>query len=357
MKERLAVTRRDAGFALSTEPEPEIRRIGLIGCGRIGRLHAGLIVNDIPGLTLAAVSDAVPAAAANVSAQLGAPVRSIEDMLASDDVDAVAICSSTDTHVDLIVAAAEAGKAIFCEKPVSLDLAQVDRALSAVERAGVPFMIGFNRRFDPGHRSVRDCVAEGGVGSLHILRITSRDPAPPPPSYVAVSGGIFLDMVIHDFDMARYVTGSEVVEVYAQGAVRVDPQIGEAGDVDTAITLLTHADGTMTAIDNSREAVYGFDQRVEAFGSGGMAVSDNPPRHGGWRLTREATIGQPLPWFFLERYLESYRQEWHAFHSYLTEGGPSPAGTDDARASTAIALAATRSRREGRPIALKDLNR
>ena len=166
----------------------------------------------------------------------------------------------------------------------------------------MPFMIGFNRRFDPGHKSVRDRVADGSIGDLHVLRITSRDPAPPPPEYVAVSGGIFLDMVIHDFDMASYVVQSPVTEVFARGAVRVDPRIGEAGDVDTAVTVLTHEDGTLTTIDNSREAVYGFDQRVEAFGNGGMAVSDNPARHAGWHVGREARTGEPLPWFFLDRY-------------------------------------------------------
>jgi myo-inositol 2-dehydrogenase / D-chiro-inositol 1-dehydrogenase len=346
---------KDAGFSVDTGPELPTRRIGVIGCGRIGRMHASMLARDIPGYQLAAVADAVPAAAEGVSAATGAPVLTIEQLLAADDVDTVAICSSTDTHVDLVVAAAAAGKAIFCEKPVSLDLAQVDRALVAVEQAGVPFMIGFNRRFDPGHKSVRDRVAEGGIGELHVLRITSRDPAPPPPEYVAVSGGIFLDMVIHDFDMANYVVRSPVTEVFARGAVRVDPRIGDAGDVDTAVTVLTHEDGTLTTIDNSREAVYGFDQRVEAFGSGGMAVSDNPPRHAGWHRTRDVTSAQPLPWFFLDRYLESYRQEWAAFHTYLVEGGPSPVGTADARACTAVALAAGLSLREGRPVQVKEI--
>ncbi|MBU6245973.1 MAG: inositol 2-dehydrogenase [Actinomycetales bacterium] len=327
-------------------------RMAVIGCGRIGRLHAGLIASQVPGLRLAAVADAVPAAAASVAEVTGAEGRSIDGLLASPDVDAVAICSSTDTHVDLVVAAAAAGKAIFCEKPVSLSLAEVDRAMSAVEAAGVPFMIGFNRRYDPGHRSVRDAVASGAIGDLHLLRITSRDPEPPPPEYVAVSGGIFLDMAIHDFDMARFVSGSEVVEVVARGAVRVDPRIGEAGDVDTAVTLLTHADGTITTIDNSREAVYGYDQRIEAFGSGGMSVSDNPSTHFGWTMTRAGTSGQPLPWFFLERYRDSYRLQWDAFRAYLVAGGPSPAGADAARACTAIALAAGESLREGRSIAI-----
>lgn len=348
-------TGKDAGFAVDSGAELPQRRIGILGCGRIGRLHASLLAREVPGYVLAAVADAVPEAALGVSATTGAPVMAIEQLLASDDVDTVAICTSTDTHVDLVVQAAEAGKAIFCEKPVSLDLQQVDRALAAVEAAGVPFMIGFNRRFDPGHRSVRDRVADGSVGDLHVLRITSRDPAAPPPEYVAVSGGIFLDMVIHDFDMAHYVVQSPVVEVFARGAVRVDPRIGEAGDVDTAVTVLTHADGTLTTIDNSREAVYGFDQRVEAFGSGGMAVSDNPARHAGWHLGREQRTDEPLPWFFLDRYLESYRREWRAFHAYLTEGGPSPVGTADARACTAVALAAGLSLREGRVVRVEEV--
>lgn len=346
---------KDAGFAVESGPEMPTRRIGVVGCGRIGRMHARLLTGEVPGYDVAAVADAVPAAAEGVSVAIGAPVMSIEALLASEDVDTVAIFTSTDTHVDLIVAAAEAEKAIFCEKPVSLDLEQVDRALAAVEAADVPFMIGFNRRFDPGHQSVRDAVADGTVGDLHLLRITSRDPAPPPPEYVAVSGGIFLDMVIHDFDMANYVVGSPVVEVFARGAVRVDPRIGEAGDVDTAVTVLTHEDGTITTIDNSREAVYGFDQRVEAFGSAGMAVSDNPKAHAGWSIGREATTAQPLPWFFLDRYLESYRREWAAFHTYLTQGGPSPVGTADARTCTTLALAAGVSLREGRPVRVKEI--
>jgi myo-inositol 2-dehydrogenase/D-chiro-inositol 1-dehydrogenase len=345
----------DAGFTIDTGPEVPTRRIGVMGCGRIGRLHADLLAREVRGFELAAVADALPAAAESVSTATGAPVLSIEQLLASDDVDTVAICTSTDTHVDLVIAAAEAGKAIFCEKPVSLDLQQVDRALAAVEATGVPFMIGFNRRFDPGHRSVRDRVADGSIGDLHVLRITSRDPAAPPPEYVAVSGGIFLDMVIHDFDMANYVVRSPVVDVFARGAVRVDPRIGEAGDVDTAVTVLTHEDGTLTTIDNSREAVYGFDQRVEAFGNAGMAVSDNPARHAGRLVGREATTSEPLPWFFLDRYLESYRQEWAAFHTYLTEGGPSPVGTAEARACTTVALAAGLSLREGRPVQVKEI--
>lgn len=348
------MTTRDAGFTVTTQTVEVVRRVGLLGCGRIGRLHADLLA-ELAGFELVAVADLVPAAAEGVAARTGARVSTIEEVLAADDIDTVAICTSTDTHVDLVIAAARAGKAIFCEKPISLDVAAVDAAMAEVESAGVPFMIGFNRRFDPGHRSVRDAVAGGVVGDLHLLRITSRDPAPPPPEYVAVSGGIFLDMVIHDFDMAPYVVGSPVVEVYARGAVRVDPRIGEAGDIDTAVSVLEHADGTLTTIDNSRQAVYGFDQRVEAFGSGGIAVSDNPARHAGWSMGPQGRSGEPLPWFFLDRYLESYRQEWLSFHAYLAGGGPSPAGTDAARACTRVALAAKRSWLEGRPVRVDEI--
>ena len=329
--------------------------VGIIGCGRIGRLHAGLIAREIPGLALGGVADVVTVAAEELGASTNAPVMSIDELLASK-VDAVAICTSTDTHVDLIAAAAAEGKAIFCEKPVSLSLAEVERGVAAVDAAGVPFMIGFNRRFDPGHMSVRSAVAEGAIGELHLVRITSRDPSPPPPEYVAVSGGIFMDMMIHDFDMARYVTGEDVVEVFARGAVRVDPRIGEAGDVDTAVVILTHADGTFTTIDNSRQAVYGYDQRLEAFGSGGMSLSDNHVTHHGTTLTKDGATSQPLPWFFLERYLPSYRREWEAFRDYLTEGGPSPAGARDAVEVTKVALAANRSLREARPVRVSEIH-
>ena len=216
-------------------------------------------------------------------------------------------------------------------------------------------MIGFNRRFDPACRSVRDAVVGGVVGDVHIVRLTGRDPAPPPPEYVATSGGIFLDMMIHDFDMARFVTGSEVVEVFARGAVRVDPRIGEAGDVDTAVTILTHADGTLTTIDNSRRAVYGYDQRLEVFGSAGVAMSDNQHQHGYWQQTRDAMLAMPLEWSFLARYRESYANEWRAFHAFLTDGGPSPIGIHDARATTTVALAAGRSLALGRPVRVDEV--
>ncbi|RDI75699.1 putative dehydrogenase [Gaiella occulta] len=331
-------------------------RVGVLGAGRIGRMHAELVARRVPGLALAAVHDVDGAAARETAAALGVEAaRSVEELLASPAVDAVAICTTTGTHVDLLVAAASSGKPIFCEKPLSLDLAEADRGLAAVERAGVLLQVGFNRRFDPAHRSVRDAVASGAIGETHLVRISSRDPAPPPIAYVRASGGIFLDMTIHDFDMARYVTGSEVEEVYARGEVRIDPAIGAEGDFDTAVVTLRHADGTLTVIDNSRQAAYGFDQRVEAFGSRGMAASENPPAHTGAVRTAEGTRTPALPHFFLERYLPSYLAEWEAFAEALRAGGPSPVSGADGRAPLVIGLAARRSAREGRPVRVAEI--
>jgi myo-inositol 2-dehydrogenase / D-chiro-inositol 1-dehydrogenase len=285
-----------------------------------------------------------------VGAALGVPVASSLEEALSIDADAVAICTSTDTHIDVMVAAAEAGRAIFCEKPVSLDLAEVDRGLAAVDAAGVALQVGFNRRFDPSHRAVAEAVTRGDIGDIHICSITSRDPAPPPIAYIAVSGGIFCDMTIHDFDMARYVTGSEVVEVYATGAVRVDPAIGEAGDVDTAVVVLTHANGAITTIDNSRQAVYGYDQRVEAFGSVGMASSQNFLDANVTIATAAGHATPPLQHFFLERYTRSYLDQWAAFVDLVEGRAPSPVTGADGRAPLVIGLAAWKSVREGRPV-------
>ena len=329
-------------------------RVGVVGAGRIGALHAGIVAHRVPGLRLVGVSDVHTPAAEAVAQRTGAAAMTVEALIADPDIDAVAVCSSTDTHVDAIVAAAAAGKAIFCEKPISLDLDAVDRALAAVHAAGVPFMVGFNRRFDPAHRSVRDAVLDGTVGNVHLVRITSRDPYPPPPEYVRVSGGIFLDMMIHDFDMARFVVGSPIREVYARGAVLIDPEIGSAGDVDTATALLTHANGAMTMIDNSRKAVYGYDQRLEAFGSGGLAASENVPIHSGVTLTHRGSGGQPLQPFFLERYAESYLREWEAFLAYVQGSAPCPASGADGRIALALGVAATESARLGTPVAVSE---
>jgi myo-inositol 2-dehydrogenase/D-chiro-inositol 1-dehydrogenase len=331
-------------------------RIGVVGAGRIGRVHAGFLTGRVRGAQLAGIHDVRGEEALALAGELAVPAfESVEEMLADPEVHAVAVCSSTDTHADLTIAAARAGKAVFCEKPLSLELADVDRVRGVVAEAGVPFQIGFNRRFDPGHRSVRDAVANGAVGEPHLVRISSRDPFPPPLDYVRVSGGIFLDMTIHDFDMARYVTGREVVEVYARGAVRIEPSYADAGDVDTAVVLLEHEGGCVTAIDNSRRSTYGYDQRVEVFGSGGMAASGNPPTHAGAVLTAEGESSPVMPSFFLDRYAESYEQAWEAFVGAVRDGGEPPVGIDDARAPLVIGLAAWRSLREHRPVRVKEV--
>jgi myo-inositol 2-dehydrogenase / D-chiro-inositol 1-dehydrogenase len=331
-------------------------RIGVIGVGRIGRMHAELLARRIPGVAVTRVQDAHHDSARAVADTLGiAAAGDVDELLGAPDVDAVAICTPTDTHADLIVAAAQAGKAVFCEKPVSLDLVEVDRALAAVDAAGVPFQIGFNRRFDPAHAAVAAAVAAGEVGDPQLVRISSRDPAPPPVDYIRHSGGIFLDMTIHDFDMARFVTGSEVVEVYARGAVRIDPEIGSAGDVDTAVVMLEHANGCLTTIDNSRQAVYGYDQRVEVFGSGGMAASENPLAHSAIVRSQSGTRAAALPHFYLERYIPSYLREWEAFVGAVSAGETPPVTGPDARAPLVIGMAAWRSLHEGRTVWIEEV--
>lgn len=330
-------------------------RIGVIGVGRIGRMHAELLAHKVQGAAVGAVYDPFESAARGVSAALGVPAAASVEEILSSDVDAVAICSSADSHAELLIAAARAGKAVFCEKPVSLSLDELDRALDAVQEAGVPFQIGFNRRFDPAHAAVREAVLAGRVGDPHLVRISSRDPSPPPLEYIKSSGGIFLDMTIHDFDMARFLTGSEVVEVFARGAIRIEPAYAEAGDLDTALVTLVHEDGCLTAIDNSRQAAYGYDQRVEVFGSLGMAGSENPSAHTGVLLTARGQERSPLPYFFLERYVPSYLREWEAFVGAVKTGAQPPVSIPDARAPLVIGLAAWRSLREDRPVRVAEM--
>jgi len=326
-------------------------RIAVAGVGRIGRMHATIVAQRTPGACLAAVFDVAQDLAQDVASSLGVDsASSIDELINSDDVDAIAICTSTDTHVDIAVQAAAGGKAIFCEKPISMSLAEVDRCLTAVDSAGVAFMVGFNRRFDPSHKAVRDAVADGRVGEVRLAHIISRDPAPPPISYIKVSGGMFIDMTIHDFDMARYVVGSPVVRVMAQGAVRVDPAIGEAGDVDTAVTVLTHANGVITTIDNCRQASYGYDQRVEVFGSLGSASSQNLRKNSTEILTAAGGGTEVLPDFFIERYEAAYLLEWQAFVSYVRDGGPSPVPGEAGRAALVLGEAAWASVRSGVPV-------
>ncbi len=331
--------------------------VGLIGAGRIGRVHAENLVYRIPEARLVAVADLVVEAAERLAGELGIPAAYQDHRRILEDkaIDAVLICSSTDTHAEFIEEAAKAGKQIFCEKPIALDLGKIDRALLAVEQAGVKLMIGFNRRFDPNFRRVREVVAAGEVGEPHLLRITSRDPAPPPIEYVRVSGGIFLDMTIHDFDMARFLMGREVESVYAAGGVLVDPAIGEAGDIDTAVVTLHFAGGALGVIDNSRRAVYGYDQRVEVFGSGGMVSADNAyPNTVQIGDTQRIRRDLPLN-FFMERYTESYINEMRAFVRCIVDDAPPPVSGLDGRIPVVMGYAAKKSFVEKRPVRLSEI--
>lgn len=325
--------------------------IAIIGCGRIGSVHARTIRDHIPGVEVV-LADANAVAADQLAADIGARSVPIEEVLVQPGVRAVGICTSTDTHVDYIVRAAEAGLATFCEKPVSLDLAEVNRAAQAIESSGIPFMVGFHRRFDPTHRATWQAVADGKVGEVELVRITTRDPQPPPREYLAVSGGIFLDMTIHDFDMARYLVGSPVVEVFARGAVLVDLVFEEVGDFDSAVIWLRHASGAMTIIDNSRRASYGHDQRVEVFGSKGMVSSANERVHASQVIDASGSHGAVVPHHFLERYGPAYVAEWRAFWTYVTKGGPSPVSIEDGRVPVLLGVTAWESARTGLPVAV-----
>jgi myo-inositol 2-dehydrogenase/D-chiro-inositol 1-dehydrogenase len=331
--------------------------IGVIGAGRIGKIHAENIARRIPGAQLAGVADVNLAAAQELADHLHCGFASAEyrDLLSNPGLNAVAICSATNTHAEIIEAAAGKCKHIFCEKPVDLDLKRIKQALAAVEKAGVRFQVGFNRRFDPSFAKVRELVAAGKIGQPHILRITSRDPAPPPLSYVKVSGGIFLDMTIHDFDMTRFMTGSEVEEVHVLGASLVDPEIGRAGDVDTCIISMRLRNGMLATIDNSRQAVYGYDQRVEIFGSGGMLTVSNrtPENH---ILVDGAGVHSSKPQhFFLDRYAESYVIELEAFVNSVLHKQPSPVSGRDGLTPVLIGLAAKKSLATGRPVLLSEI--
>jgi myo-inositol 2-dehydrogenase/D-chiro-inositol 1-dehydrogenase len=305
--------------------------IGVIGAGRIGRIHARNLKFLVPGAKLAAISDVLEESARQAAAELEIPVceQDYRRLLDMKDLDAVVVCASTDTHARLIMETAQAGKDIFCEKPVALELKLIDQALQTVGQAGVKLMVGFNRRFDPSFKKARDLVAAGKIGTPHLLRISSRDPQPPPPAYVKVSGGLFLDMMIHDFDMARYLMGEEVTELMAAGNCLVDPEIGRMGDVDTAVVLLKYQSGAMGAIDNSRKAIYGYDQRVEVFGSeGSVAVGNVTPTEVTLNNVNAVQSDKPL-FFFLERYQESYLAEMHHFvQSVLNDSQPSVGGAD-----------------------------
>ncbi|WP_026342410.1 inositol 2-dehydrogenase [Paenibacillus fonticola] len=332
-------------------------KIGIIGTGRIGKIHADNLIR-FPNAEVVAVSDlfAGPELEAWAAVRgIGLVTKNSLEIINHPDIDAVFICSSTDTHVPLIKQAAQAGKHIFCEKPVSMDIAQTEEALEAVRKAGVKLQIGFNRRFDHNFKRVREHVAAGTIGDLHIVKITSRDPSPPPKEYIKVSGGLFMDMAIHDFDMARFLSGSEVEEVYVQGAVLVDPVFAEFGDVDTAIITLRFASGALGVIDNSRKAVYGYDQRVEVFGCKGSVTVANDHPNSAVVSGADGVVSEKPLHFFLERYTQAYVEETQIFIDSLINDTPLPADGNDGLQAERIALAAKFSYVLKRPVKLSEL--
>ncbi|OQM45241.1 inositol 2-dehydrogenase [Anoxybacillus sp. UARK-01] len=331
--------------------------VGIIGAGRIGRLHVDHL-RFISQVRVKSVSDV-----AIHHLESWAKERQIEvltadyrQILMDPDIDAVLICSPTNTHATMIKEASLAGKHIFCEKPISFTLRETEEALEAVEKAQVKFQVGFNRRFDPNFRKVRDLVQNGTIGVPHILRITSRDPKPPSMDYIKSSGGLFMDMMIHDFDMARYIMESEVVEVSAYGAVLVDPAIEEAGDIDTAVVTLKFANGALGVIDNSRQAVYGYDQRLEIFGSKGSALADNHrPTTVEVSTSEHVSKDKPL-YFFLERYTQAYMNEVSEFVRAILANQPVICSGFDGLQAQRIAEAAKKSLEAGIPVKLEAVN-
>lgn len=330
--------------------------IGLIGDGRVGRLHANTLTTRIAGARLRAVADIFADAAQSTAQVYGIPEHTAEpsELINSGEIDAIVICSSTDTHCRFIIEAARAGKAIFCEKPIAFDLSEIDEALAAVDEAGVQLQIGFNRRFDANHARLKRAINDGEIGAPHTLTIISRDPSPPPIDYIKVSGGLMMDMMIHDFDLARFLLG-EVAEIYALGDVKIDPAIGEAGDIDTAKVMLRFENGAFGTIENSRQAVYGYDQRVEVFGSMGAATSGN------WHpnavtISDANSVRRDLPLhFFVERYFESYVSEMVAFIEAISSGKAVPVAGEDGRAPVVMAMAGMKSMRENRPVRLDEM--
>jgi len=332
--------------------------LGIIGAGRIGKVHAQSIMNHITSARLKTIADPFMNEETEASLRaLGVSdcTKDYKKILNDPEIDAVLICSSTNTHADISLEAIAAGKHVFCEKPVSQDIAKIREVMEKLKGTKLKYQVGFNRRFDHNFEAVRAAVANGDVGDVHIVRITSRDPAPPPPEYAAVSGGMFLDMTIHDFDMVRYLTASDVVEVFANGAVLVDPLIGKAGDIDTAIISLKMANGALAVIDNSRKAAYGYDQRAEVFGSKGQASVSNDT-NSSLILSSENGIHAEKPlYFFLERYMASFTKEVRMFVQAIEQDCPVPVDINDGLQPVLIAAAALRSLKEHRPVLLSEI--
>ena len=334
--------------------------LGIIGAGRIGKVHAQSIMNHITSVRLKTIADPFMNEETEASLRvLGVSdcTKDYKKILNDPEIDAVLICSSTNTHADISLEAIAAGKHVFCEKPVSQDIAKIRQVMEKLKGTKLKYQVGFNRRFDHNFEAVRAAVANGDVGDVHIVRITSRDPAPPPPEYAAVSGGMFLDMTIHDFDMVRYLSGSEVEEVFAVGSVTVDPEIGKAGDVDTAVITLKLANGATAVIDNCRAACYGYDQRAEVFGTEGAIAISNDSDSNAVFSGKDGVIAEKPMFFFLERYMAAYAREIDEFVEAIVNNTETPVNANDGLQPVLIGLAAKRSCEEGRPVTLAEIKK
>jgi myo-inositol 2-dehydrogenase/D-chiro-inositol 1-dehydrogenase len=326
-------------------------RFGLLGAGRIGNIH-GRNIAAAEAAQLVAIADADPVAARKLADLTEAEVRGVDGIVGATDIDAIVIGTPTNTHADLIERCATVGQAVFCEKPVDLAATRIEACLAVVDKAGTPLMIGFNRRFDPNFAALKKQLDEGKAGNIEMVTIISRDPGPPPVSYIESSGGLYRDMMIHDFDMARFLLGEEPVEVHAVGSVLVDPAIGQAGDVDTAMVIMRTESGKLCQISNSRRATYGYDQRIEVHGSNGLLRAHNIHETTVEFAGPDGFARAPVQNFFLERYESAYRNELGAFIATVTAGGkPSPSGYDGLMAQR-LADAATEASQTGKAVRL-----
>ena len=333
-------------------------KIGIIGAGRIGKVHLQSITYHVKNAKVVAIADPfMNEETENYIRSMGVEKisKDYKDILADPEVDAVMICSSTDTHSSISVEAINAGKHVFCEKPVDHSIEKIQAVADALEGKNLKFQVGFNRRFDHNFAAIRKAVDDGRIGQPHIVKITSRDPEPPNPAYIKVSGGIFLDMTIHDFDMATFLVNSDVEEVYVQSAVLVDPAIGEQGDVDTAIITMKMANGALCVIDNSRRAAYGYDQRAEVFGSKGMVATSNDTLSSAVVSDANGVTGEKPLFFFLERYMQSFTDEVCQFVDAIENDKDVPVGIHAGMQSVKIGLAAKKSVEEHRPVKLSEI--
>lgn len=332
--------------------------VGIIGAGRIGKVHVESICTKVENAKIKTLADPFMSEKTSEWAKnMGVKntVKDYREILEDPEIDAVLICSSTDTHSSISVEAINAGKHVFCEKPIDHDVAKIKSVMEALKAHPVKYQVGFNRRFDHNFEAVREAVASGKIGEPHIIKITSRDPEPPGADYVKVSGGMFLDMTIHDFDMVRFLAGCNASEVYTEAAVLVDPAIGEAGDVDTAIVTLKMENGAIAVIDNSRKAVYGYDQRAEVFGSKGMVSVSNDMASSAVISGADGVTGEKPLHFFLERYMDAYAKEIKCFIEAVEKDTDVPLGVEDGLESVLMGLAAKKSFEEHRPVKISEI--